>query len=301
MAGYFNFSKLSSRDAERIHAIVTASLVVIVAFFYAKFFAAAIALYAEFDDDKNIRSIKQKTVQVPVRSEQDDYNLIVARNIFNSKNEIPDDDIGGMNGMQAYKKSSLEVELVGTIVVNDPSRSVAAVELKSEKKVEPFAVGDTILSKAVVLSIARRKVILRNTSTGELEYIGMKDDDDALPMSTSMASAGVKQLGQDRVLLDRKELNKSLENFNDLLTQARAVPNIENGIINGFRLFGIQPGSLYQKLGAQNGDVIKSVNGIDIKDPATAMSLFQQLQTMNKLEFKVERGGSDKTMFVDIR
>lgn len=301
MAGHFSFSKLSPRDAERIHAIVTASLVVIVAFFYAKFFAATIAVYSEYTEAKSAMVVKKPSGQPRSSSDQQDYGVIVARNIFNSKNEIPDDEIGGVGGMQAYKKSSLEVDLVGTIVVSDQSRSVAAIEIKSEKKIEPFVVGDTILSKAVVVNIARKKVILRNTSTGELEYIGMKGDDDASSSAATASVPGIRQIGQDKVVIDRKELNKSLENFNELLTQARAVPNIENGIINGFRLFGVQPGSLYQKLGAQNGDVIKSVNGIDIKDPATAMSLFQQLQTMSRLEFKVERGGSDKTLSVDIR
>jgi len=299
MAGHFNFSKLSSRDANRIHAVVTASLVVIVAFFYAKFFAATVALYTEYGDYKNIKPSKQAVVQHQNKSDRHDYSAIISRNLFNSKNEIPDDDIG-TGGMQAYRKSSLEVELVGTIVVSDNNRSVAAVELKSEKKIEPFVVGDTILSSAVVVSIARKKVILRNTSSGELEYIGMNEDDEAAPTSVS-SMLGVKQAGQDRVVLSRKDLNKSLENLNELLTQARAVPNMENGVINGFRLFSVQPGSLYQKLGAQNGDVIKSVNGIDIKDPATAMSLLQQLQTMNRLEFKLERGGSDKSLVVDIK
>ncbi len=299
MAGHFNFSKLSSRDAERIHTIVTASLVVLVAFFYAKFFAATVALYTEYGDYKNIKPSKQAVVQVQTKLDRQDYSVIISRNLFNSKNEIPDDEVG-MGGMQAYRKSSLEVELVGTIVVSDNNRSVAAIELKSEKKIEPFVVGDTILSSAVIVSIARKKVILRNTSSGELEYIGMNEEDDTTPTAIS-SILGVKQVGQDRVLLDRKDLNKSLENLNELLTQARAVPNMENGIINGFRLFSVQPGSLYQKIGAQNGDVIKSVNGIDIKDPSTAMALFQQLQTMNRLEFKLERGGSDKSIVVDIR
>jgi type II secretory pathway component PulC len=31
------------------------------------------------------------------------------------------------------------------------------------------------------------------------------------------------------------------------------------------------------------------------------MSLFQQLQTMNRVEFKIERNGADKSFFVDIR
>lgn len=299
MAGYFNFSKLSSRDAEQIHAVVTATLVIIIAFFYAKLFAAIVGLYTEGLEDKLAKAQKpapKKLISLPMT---EDYSVIITRNIFNSKNEIPDDEIMGIG--QAYKKSTLDIDLVGTIVVSDQSRSVAAIELKGEKKIEPFVVGDTILSKAVVVNIARRKVILRNTASGELEYIGMKDDDTPVTASMNGGASGIKQISQDKISIDRKELNKSLENINELLTQARAVPNIENGVINGFKLFGVQPGSLYQKLGAKNGDIIKSVNGIDIKDPATAMSLFQQLQTMNRLEFKIQRGGADKVFSVDIR
>ncbi len=302
MAGYFNFSKLSVKDAERIHAVVTVSLIITIAFFYAKLLAVTVGLYTEYTDSEVIKKEIRPKNNVVVASKEDDYSVIISRNIFNSKNEIPDDDILGASGLQAYRKSSLEIELIGTIVLTDQSRSVAAIELKNEKRIEPFVVGDTILSKAVVVNIARKKVILRNTSNGELEYIGMKDDDDSDSMQAVVgSSSGVKQVAPDKVMIERRELNKHLENINDLLTQARAVPNIENGIINGFKLFGIQPGSLYQKLGAQNGDVIKSVNGISIKDPATAMSLFQQLQTMNRVEFKIERNGADKSFFVDIR
>ena len=298
MAGYFNFSKLSSRDAERIHAVVTATLVIIVAYFYAKLFATMVGLYTEGMETRMAKAPKPSAKVIVSLPATEDYSVIVARNLFNSKNEIPDDEILGTG--QAYRKSTLEIDLVGTIVVSDPSRSVAAIELKAEKKVQPFVVGDSVLSKATVVSIARRKVILRNTSSGELEYIGMKDDD-TIATSANMASASsIKQAG-DRITIDRRELNKSLENINELLTQARAVPNIENGVMNGFKLFSVQPGSLYQKLGAQNGDVIKAVDGVDIKDPATAMSLFQQLQTMNKLDFKVQRGGVDKTYTIDIR
>jgi type II secretory pathway component PulC len=88
----------------------------------------------------------------------------------------------------------------------------------------------------------------------------------------------IKQLGDGRVLVERQELNKSLADISSLLTQARAVPHFEGGKIAGFKLLEIQPGSLYEKLGAQNGDIIKSVNGVEIKDPATAMGLFQRFR-----------------------
>jgi len=300
MASLFRAGKISPSDVKKIHFLITAIVVASVGLFSAKLIGGISSLFMN-SDQKNVRKVAvYKKINKKDPRDFSNYEIIVTRNVFNSKNEIPDDEITNLGSKEAYRKTSLDIDLVGTIVVNDASRSVAAIELKQEKKIEPFMIGDTILDRATVVSIARKKVVLKNNASGELEYVGMKDeeDDNLKPVG---ADSGVKQVGNNRILIERTELNKSLANFNELLTQARAVPNIENGVVNGFKLFGVQPGSLYQKLGAQNGDIIKSVNGVEIKDPNTAMGLFQQLQTTNKLEFSIERNGEPKTFVVDIR
>lgn len=300
MASLSRVGKISPSDVKKIHFLITAIVVASAGLFSAKLIGGFSSFFMN-SDQKVVRKVAvyKKTPKKDLR-DFSNYEIIVNRNLFNSKNEVPDDDVVNFGSNEAYKKTNLEIELVGTIVVNDASRSVAAIELKQEKKIEPFMIGDTILSKATVISIARKKVVLRNNASGELEYVGMKDDDDS-NFKVAGSDTGIKQVGNNRVLIERSELNKSLANFNELLTQARAVPNIENGVVNGFKLFGVQPGSLYQKLGAQNGDIIKSVNGVDIKDPNTAMGLFQQLQTTNRLEFSIERNGEQKSFTVDIR
>jgi type II secretion system protein C len=299
MASLSRMGKISPSDVKKIHFLVTAIVVASAGLFSAKLIGG----FSTFSINSDKKVVHKATVYKKTNKKDSrdfsNYEVIVTRNIFNSKNEIPDDDVTNLGSNEAYRKTSLDIDLVGTIVVNDASRSVAAIELKQDKKIEPFMIGDTILDKATVISIARKKVVLRNNASGELEYVGMKDDDeDSLKPA---GSEGIKQVGNNRVLIERTELNKSLANLNELLTQARAVPNIENGVVNGFKLFGVQPGSLYQKLGAQNGDVIKSVNGIEMKDPNTAMGLFQQLQTTNKLEFSIERNGEPKNFTVDIK
>lgn len=299
-----NLSKLTPKDIARFHWLITVSLIILIALLAAKL--AAIITGMSFLDLKTKDVPKNKTERTIVEEEIENqrlakYDVIITRNLFNSKNEIPEDILKNIIPGEATKKSNLEIELVGTIVVNDASRSVAAIALKAQKKVEPFVIGDIILSKASVFSIARRKVVLKDLSSGELEYIEMKGDDDVSGSSIISSSSGVKQISEGRILLEKSELNKSLSDINGLLSQARAVPNFENGAISGFKLFDILPGSLYQKLGAQNGDVIKSVNGVDIKDPATAMGLFQKLQTTNKLDFVINRNGENKNFSVEIR
>ncbi|MEI6092559.1 MAG: type II secretion system protein GspC [bacterium] len=299
-----NLSKLTPKDIVRIHWLVTVTLIILLAMLAAKLSSAITGMYLVDLKTKNV--IKDKSVKTNVEQDVEvqrlaKYDVIVTRNLFNSKNEIPEDILKLTAPGEATKKSSLDIELVGTIVVNDSSRSVAAIALKTQKKVEPFIIGDVILSKASIFSIARRKVVLKDLSTGEFEYIEMKSDDDTVSSPGFSSSSGVKQISEGRILLEKAELNKSLSDINSLLSQARAIPNFENGAVSGFKLFDIQPGSLYQKLGAQNGDIIKSVNGVDIKDPATAMGLFQRLQTTSKLDFMINRNGENKNFSVEIR
>jgi general secretion pathway protein C len=299
----FSLSKLTAKDVTRIHFLLTMLVLVLVAMMAANFVSALIDNYltkltsTEVSKDKKLR----KPVDDAELKRLAMYDLIVSRNIFDSDNEIPDDPSKLMSGEDAARRTNMEIELVGTIVVNDQSRSVAAIFLKQDKKVEPFVIGDVVLSRASVHRIARRKVIFKELATGDFEYVEMKLDDVPQRSGAAVAASGIKQLGDGKVLVERKELNKSLADISSLLTQARAVPHFEGGKIAGFKLLDIQPGSLYEKLGAQNGDIIKTVNGVEIKDPATAMALFQRLQTTSRLDFTINRGGQDQDFSVDIR
>jgi general secretion pathway protein C len=92
-----------------------------------------------------------------------------------------------------------------------------------------------------------------------------------------------------------------MENLSDLFTQLRAVPNAENGKTNGFRVFAIKRGSLFQKIGLENNDVVQRVNGIELNDPARAMALFQELQGQARLSVDIVRGGDPRTLSYEIR
>ena len=69
-----------------------------------------------------------------------------------------------------------------------------------------------------------------------------------------------------------------MENMSQLFTQIRAVPHFEGGQSIGFRLFAIRRGSLFDKIGLKNGDIITSINGTEMTDPGRAMGLMQELR-----------------------
>jgi len=118
---------------------------------------------------------------------------------------------------------------------------------------------------------------------------------------SGVSDDAVKKIGDDRWMVAQAEVDESLSNLSDLITQLRAVPNQENGRTNGFKLFAIKRGSLFQKIGLENNDVVQRVNGIDLNDPTRAMALLQELQGQTKLSVDVVRGGDARTLTYEIR
>jgi general secretion pathway protein C len=62
-------------------------------------------------------------------------------------------------------------------------------------------------------------------------------------------------------------------------------------VANGFKLFSIVPDSLYSKIGIQNGDVIRRINGYEMNSPDKALEVYQKLRDANRIEVELERRG----------
>ncbi|WP_242371805.1 type II secretion system protein GspC [Anaeromyxobacter sp. SG26] len=102
---------------------------------------------------------------------------------------------------------------------------------------------------------------------------------------------GVREVGQNKYEIERGVIDSTLGNLNTIATQARIVPSFKNGAANGFKLFSIQPNSLYASIGIENGDVIQRVNGYEINSPEKALELYQKLRESQRVTIELERGG----------
>ena len=104
---------------------------------------------------------------------------------------------------------------------------------------------------------------------------------------------GVRKLTDTRYEIDKAVIDSSLSNLNTLATQARLVPSFKNGVANGFKLFQIQPGSLYSSIGIENGDVITRINGYEINYPDKALEIYQKLRESSHVTLELDRGGQN--------
>jgi type II secretion system protein C len=111
-------------------------------------------------------------------------------------------------------------------------------------------------------------------------------------MMGAVPDGGVRRLAGNRYLLKRSVVDSNLQNMARLFTEIRAIPRIQNGASSGFQLSEIQPGSIFQQIGLQDGDVLTAAQGQPVNDPLKAMQLLQTLRDQSSVTLNVIRGGT---------
>jgi type II secretory pathway component PulC len=76
----------------------------------------------------------------------------------------------------------------------------------------------------------------------------------------------------------------------------KATPEVANGKIKGMRLSSIKEGGPSARLGFANGDLVTSINGLALIDPAAAVEAYSKSRTADRVTFGVVRGGRDVTI-----
>jgi len=118
---------------------------------------------------------------------------------------------------------------------------------------------------------------------------------------TESPDSGIQQLGQNRYMVSRAKLNYDLNNLGSLITQIRAEPNLENGSTRGFRLSQIQPGSVFEQIGLENGDIITGAQDREVRDAIGAMALVSALRNSPSISLNIIRNGTPLKIDYTIR
>jgi general secretion pathway protein C len=227
-------------------------------------------------------------------------------------------------------KSSLRLRLVGTVVFSEPEFSIASIvdegksgsgatmhsinecesapvdpndpDGKLAPKPPPCAkVGDS----AVLRRIEAERVCLWNDGDRQMEYLALNEPPDKGPAVATtkkdekVADAGdadIRKVGENSYEVGQGEVDKALSNLSELATQARVVPAFEGGKTVGFKLFSIRPGSLYSKVGLQNGDVITRINGYEVNSPEKGLEIYGKLKDAKQVAVDLKRRGKPMSL-----
>jgi type II secretion system protein C len=232
--------------------------------------------------------------------------IIKDRNLFSSEGKFPEEKEGGnvnknLSGqfdiMDPCAPTSLPIELLGTIYLGDPLRSLATVRDKTYSEADVYRVGDTIYGSegAVVALVERQKIVINNNGVKEcIDLDKTKDEvvDDGFPASAGGGFGSAAGSGSE-VVIETSFVESELgPGFTKIVDSARLVPNpIDGGGLSGFKIFAIKGGTLFARVGLQNGDVITKVNDTSMTQAEEGFAMYRAFQEGGEVRIQLLRGG----------
>ena len=212
--------------------------------------------------------------------------------------------------------ASLPLVLTGIMSDSaDPARSACLIrctEPPARTSASLFQAGDTACNLAEIREIRPDAVVIRNLQSDRLELLTLPEGPRAKALRPAAEDAPQDAViveasrGVVSVDLPKAAVDQYLVNLTDLLASAQAVPRVRAApggrqVIDGFELRQVRAGSVVERVGLKDGDVIVEVNGESLDGLPTVLRLFSQAQAAGQASLTVLRGSQRMTFMLRTR
>jgi general secretion pathway protein C len=274
------------KDRKTLYTLALTGLLTVSAYFMADTVDALIGRSLEAAP-KFTTPLERERAGLEPRRELSEYSSILERGLFGEGK--------GPSGGPAVE--SVSYRLIGTI----EGESFAGAVLEDATGQAFYRIHQKLSDGSVIVKVMRDKISIKKPD-GPVIDIQVVDDTKIVSVQKPGGPVtGVKKVSDGKYMVDQKEVQASTENMGQILTQARALPYLEQGKSVGFRISEIVPGSIYEKIGIVNGDVIQRVNSQDVDDPAKFFQVYQGLKNERNITVDLLRGGQRQTLNYEIR
>ena len=198
--------------------------------------------------------------------------LFGARTSF-SQTDAPGEDLG--------------FRLVGTAVSDNPGQSLAVMEDLSTGKQGTYKEGDRP-GGVLIKKILYGEVVVQ-TNTGE----------QILTVGSGRLS-GSRPPDPETGPLTKKEVDAALPDYPALMQQIRVRSQFREGRPAGFVIYKIEPGSIFERMGLENSDVIVKVNGMEITSSQPVMEFYDALKAGGTISLEVRREDTTRNLMFEI-
>lgn len=212
-------------------------------------------------------------------------------------------------GAETARANPADYTVLGVITSSKDKKGVALMKQKSNGKVSAFKEGDEVVKGTKIKSILRKSVTF--TYEGKVFELTVGEENpkeikagesrESHIASNLTNASGIEKIGDTlKVSRELKDSLSSGEGLNKILMQAATIPYVENGKLIGFRILEIDPGSIFDIAGFQNGDVITHINEQPINDAGLAIRALGSLKTAATASFSYLRGSTPMNLTIQI-
>jgi len=195
-----------------------------------------------------------------------------------------------------------DLTLLGT-AVGSFRETFALIAKGSSHEERVFKLGDTVFSAGPLVSVkkdvaeilvgGRRVKILTPNAVAE----AAKEAPPPQPATSGLAAPS----GAGNYVIDQRALNAALDNIGQAMTDARLLPSVKDGKVEGFKASEVKPQGIFGTIGIKNGDVLLRMNDFPIDSPEKAIQSFASLKGQSRIKLDLIRDGQPTTFNYDIR
>ena len=221
--------------------------------------------------------------------------------------EVEPEPLAAVTGREGIEKGAretrLDLKLRGVVASTTEGLGYAIIEYKNQQSV--YAVDDKlpVPGQVVLAKVMARQVVLDNGGTYELlELFDESPLDTQLdsrpPPGTSRPAAAGRPVAASAAALALDYRERLYQNPQSLAEVVTISAVRENGELQGYRISPGKEPEQFEQLGFKPGDLVTSVNGIELNDPANTVRLYQTMRSASEAVFDLQRDGQQLTVSV---
>ena len=213
--------------------------------------------------------------------------------------------------IEAVAAKSLGIIIIGIITSSNSKKSVALIKNQKDKSVKAMKIGFKLLDRYPISKINQDSIQIVKEGSALLVYKGAFFTQD-----TNVAVKSKPKIGNEYTekgfsrkttddLIDVNITGAYRDNvvknqLQKILMEAATSPVLNNNSIIGFRISDITPGSIFEKAGFENQDVITKINETALNSPTSAIRVLQSVKQKTSVEVAIVRKGEQMNMTISV-
>ncbi|TJY61133.1 type II secretion system protein GspC [Sinimarinibacterium sp. CAU 1509] len=233
----------------------------------------------------------QPQPQAAAKTSTTDLSALIDRNLFGAY-QAPEQAIAKAENAPDTR---LSLTLMGVVADASPEQSRALIA-SSNGEEKSFSIGDDVTSGVKLENIYADRVLL--SRQGQFETLRLdKNAPSRAPAPTSGPDTSSPDASTTAMLSDIR--TQILADPTKASNYLRVQPSNVNGQLKGYRIYPGREREAFKQLGLRPGDLVTSVNGVQLDDPQKALQLLGDLSQAGSVSLTIERGGQAQTLSVN--
>lgn len=195
----------------------------------------------------------------------------------------------------------MPITLTGIIYYDDRSKDTAIILDNRTKKEGLYKIEDEI-EDAQLINISPDKIILlRSNGQQEIVYLTQESKEKKTAAKDWSKIVDLLQIGEYQI--NKVELLKEISSLSELIFKFNVKSALKNGKAIGIRIGKLPVGALALSMGFKTGDLIKSINGIELGSMDDRLAAYKNVinSKSNKVVAELVRNGKTQKVIYNIK